>query len=418
MGPRARGRWRRVCPRSGRDARRTRAKHGTRGRCYDAWSGRLDMSGKLESRGRSGVDGLEEDLALTEEGHFRGRSLPYVRAASLLRGIVGGPYRVDGVVASLNRVWASRSFHAYFDRPFLLLASLRAEALASTQHPLARGFASGSPDALAVTREALVEALSEGHTGVWSLLSSRTPQTNEVSRAVVWRWPAELAGCGGRARPIGLVDVGAAGGLNLIADRWPGSWEDVKGAPLAVSSNLDVRMRAGFDLQPLDFKVDGDIAWGRACLWPGATQRLARFERAVRAWQAPTPTGDAAPTLSALNASLVPSRLPRILAELPRDALLIVYQTIVRDYMDTQRRDRYEDGMRRWLASLPARRAVWIEGETTSHPAALDITAHVPDGAGGVSSMSLANTHVHPAVVDVHAQEVRRFAAYFKGGDR
>jgi hypothetical protein len=364
--------------------------------------------------GRSGVDGLDEDLARAEEGHFRGRSLPYVRALSLLRQILSGPESVEPVVASLKRVWAPRSSYAYFDRPFLLLAALRAEALASARHPLARGFATENPDALAVTRQALIEALSPAHTGVWFSLGSRSPQTNEVSRAVVWLWPAELAGCGHGARPVGLVDVGASGGLNLIADLLPNAWEDATGGPLAVASNLDIRLRVGFDVRPLDFKVDTDVAWARACLWPGATHRVARFDNAVREWRA-LAASDTAPTLHALNASQVPSRLPKILAALPESALLLVFQTVLRDYMDPHKRQRYEDGMRQWLAGVPPRRAAWLEAETTSHPGSLAITAHVPDGAGGVSSMSLALTHVHPAVVGVHAQEAKRLAQYFRG---
>ena len=367
---------------------------------------------------RSGIDGLDEDLARTEEGHFRGRSLPYVRAVSLLRQILSGPEHVEAAVAGLKRVWASRTVYTYYHRPFLLLAALRAEALASAAHPLARGFATDNPDALAVTRQALIEALSPAHAGVWFALGSRSPQTNEVSRAVAWKWPAQLAGCADHARPLALVDVGASGGLNLIADRLSDAWEDATGGPLAVAHDLDICLRVGFDLSPLDFKVESDVTWARACLWPGAGHRTARFDHAVREWRAPVGPRDAAPELHALNASLVPARLPAILSALPEKALLFVYQTVLRDYMEPQRRARYEDGMRRWLAGVPPRRAVWIEAETTSHPASLAITTHVPDGAGGVSSMELALTHVHPVVVGVHAQEARRFAAYFGGAGR
>ncbi|MGA2448371.1 MAG: DUF2332 family protein [Polyangiaceae bacterium] len=39
------------------------------------------------------------------------------------------------------------------------------------------------------------------------------------------------------------------------------------GKRLRVASNLDVCMRVGFDVQPLDFTRDDDVAWGRACIW-------------------------------------------------------------------------------------------------------------------------------------------------------
>ncbi len=350
----------------------------------------------------------------TEEGHFRGRCLPYVRALTLLRGIVAGPDAVEPIVANLKRVWQMRTFYAYYDRPFVVLAALRAEALASAQHPLARAFATEAPDALAVTREGLVQALSPARTGLWSSLATRAPQTNEVSRAVVWKWPAELAGCSNRARPIGLVDVGASGGLNLIADRLPDLWEGPGGAPLRVGVGLDVRLRVAFDLNPLDFRNDRDVAWARACIWPGDVRRVERFERAVREWCASFTGPGAPPELHALNASLVPGRLPALFAALPANGVLFVYQTVMREYMDPAKRERYEDGMRRWLATVPRGRAAWLEAEVTPHPATLALAAHVPDGGGGVRSMTLALMHVHPGVVDTYAQAAAEFAGCFK----
>jgi hypothetical protein len=363
---------------------------------------------------RSGVDRFASDIDRTEEGHFRGRCLPYVRALTVLRRIVEGPDRVDSVVANLERVWEKRVFNAYYERPFLILAALRCEAMASAQHPLARAFATENPDSLAVTRETLVDALSPARSGVWFSLATRVPQTNEVSRAVTWKWPAGLAGCSSGRRPIGLVDVGASGGLNLIADRLRDIWQDGRGAPLSVGANLEVRLRAGFDIQPLDFTVDRDLAWGRACIFPGNVERVNRFEAAVREWRACRAEKQGAPVMQALNASLVPARLPGLLDSLPRESILFVYQTIVRNYMDVAKRERYEEGMRKWLAGVRPGRAVWLEAETTNRPASLAITAHVPDGSGGLRSITLALTNVHPVVIEEYAQGVADFVDYFK----
>ena len=114
---------------------------------------------------RRGIDGLDDDLARTEYSQFRGRSLSYVRALTHLRSILAGAERVGPIVNGLDRVWAKREFHTYFARPFLILASLRAEALASSDHPLATGFATRDPDPSTVTREAIVSAMSQDRIG-------------------------------------------------------------------------------------------------------------------------------------------------------------------------------------------------------------------------------------------------------------
>ncbi len=363
---------------------------------------------------RYGVDGLEDDLVRTETLQFRGRSLTYVRAMGQLRSIVAGPERVLSVVAGLERVWAQRDFHAYFSRPFLLLASLRAEALAAPDHPLARGFATRDPDPSTVTRQAVLAALAPNRMGLWVALATRSPQTNEVSRAVVWRWPAALAGTSNRARPVALIDVGASGGLNLIGDQLPDTWTDAGGSLLRLASDVDVCLRVGFDIRPLNFMLDEDVAWGRACLWPGAVERVARFERAVAAWRR-SDLIEAPPIVHKLNASLVPTRLPELLAKVPQKALIILYQTLVAEYMDRARRKQYEDGIRRWLARLPLRKAVWLEAETVPEgpSASLGISAHIPDGSGGVRSLNLGWTGVHPTAVHVHGPGAREFMEYF-----
>jgi hypothetical protein len=360
-----------------------------------------------------GIDGLDEDLERTEALQFRGRSLPYVRALKCLREILAGPRRVPQVLARLEQVWDGREFNIYFSRPFLLLAALRAEALSSASHPLARGFATEDPDPSAVTRDGIAAALSPERSGIWINLSSRVVQTNEVARAVVWKWPAELACWGPTSRPLALVDVGASGGLNLIADALPDGWTDGAGKPLRVASKLDIRVRVGFDLQPLDFKRDDDVAWARACIWAGSAQRVARFDRAVQQWRRSEQI-QAPPTIHRLNAALVPPRLPELLAKLPAQGVVVLYQTACREYMAEAKRRQYEEGVLRWLAQVAPGRAVWLEAEATpERQAAFAIVAHVPDGSGGVRSMELGYTNIHPETVHVHTKGAAEFARYF-----
>jgi hypothetical protein len=366
---------------------------------------------------RSGVDGLAEDMIRTVDTIMRGRSLVYVRALTLLSEIVAGPAKVETVIAGLEQAWSRKTFNIYYHRPLLMLAALRAEALAVERHPLARALATENPDALAITRESLLEALSPGRIGLWVSLATRMMQTNDVSRAVVWRWPAALAGCNLHARPLGLVDVGASGGLNLIADRLPLKWDQSDGTPLPVVTNPDVCLRVGFDVRPLDFKQEADLAWARACIWAGDVHRMARFDGAVSEWKASaglTP----APVLRVLNATFVASKLPDLLDAVPADGVLIVYQALVRDYIETDKVGRYEQTMRNWIANVPRGRAAWIELEAATAArggTSFDIVAHVPDGRGGVQSLILASTTSLPITLDVQSQSAAAFVRAMRG---
>jgi hypothetical protein len=96
------------------------------------------------------------------------------------------------------------------------------------------------------------------------------------------------------------------------------------------------------------------------------------------------------------------------------EAFSFWYQTASREYMASSHRRRYEEGVRQWLASTPPRRAVWLEAEATSErQAAFAIVAHVPNGAGGIQSMELGYTNIHPETVRVRTKGATDFAKYF-----
>ncbi|MBC8066881.1 MAG: DUF2332 family protein, partial [Deltaproteobacteria bacterium] len=153
---------------------------------------------------RTGMDGLAEDLA--EHRKLIGDANPvYARAVEQLAVLLCGPAASQPVVARMERAWRQRSFEAAYERPLLLLAALRHDALITgPEHPLARAFADEHPELAAVSRVALTRGLDPDRLPIWLALATRRVQTNDVSRAVAWRWPAALAG----QRPIALVDVG------------------------------------------------------------------------------------------------------------------------------------------------------------------------------------------------------------------
>jgi len=358
------------------------------------------------SSARSGADGLAEDLA-KQRALLADDNRIYQLLLLELEGILTGPNAVAAIVDRIDRAWRERRFAAYYERPLVLLASLRTDAInTGERHPLAAALAhDDAPDAAVLTRANVEEAMNPERLAFWLTLATRRIQTNEVGRAVAWRWPAVLAGCNDGARPLALVDVGASGGLNLIAERLPDEWVDQNGAPLPVVRRPSIALRLGFDTHPLDFGEDEDVAWARACIWPGDRARLRRFDAAVAAFRSLGPD-DVQVRLQRLNATLVPARLPELLRSLPGDAVLFVVQTVVAAYMDPDRRDTYQRAMRSFIASTPRGRVAWIELEldhTLPGEPPASLIAHVPDGDGGVNDLLLARCSYHPREITVRA---------------
>ena len=68
----------------------------------------------------------------------------------------------------------------------------------------------------------------------------------------------------------------------------------------------------------VNFLANEDVAWGRACIWPGDRKRLDAFDAAVRQRRL---LGNEV-QLSRVNAGVVPGRLPA-LAKVSRDRALV-----------------------------------------------------------------------------------------------
>ena len=309
----------------------------------------------------------------------------------------------EGARARVEAAWRERRFSAPYDRPLLLMAALRAEAMrAGARHPLFAAIAAAEPDPAIATRETLAAVLADAPPRLYALLATRRVQTNETSRAVAWLWPAALAGCADGRRPLTLLDVGCSAGLNLAGDRLPATWTDAAGAAIPVARSAAIAGRYGFDLQPLDVGRADDFGWLRACVWPGENARLGRLDAAAAAFQSlaasPVP-----PRLEVADLADVPPRLDQLAQGAPPDGVLLAYQTVVRDYLPDPVKALYLDGMTGWVASeAPAGpRRIWIELEVAPEgwkdpamPMALD--AHVADGAGGARALTLARCSYHP----------------------
>jgi len=130
------------------------------------------------------------------------------------------------------------------------------------------------------------------------LLASRTIQTNEVGRCGSFL-PA-LGLLGDEVGPLGLLDVGTSGGLNLLLDRFAyeyraadGSTKRV-GGPSTVTITVDttgsvpipsalpdIVARCGIDQRPIDVTDEGEARWLEACVWPDQTDRFHRLVTAI-----------------------------------------------------------------------------------------------------------------------------------------
>jgi hypothetical protein len=344
---------------------------------------------------RTGIAELEADLARQREA-IAVRCPPYERALALLPSVLAGP---PG--RFLAAAWKGRRFNVWWDRPLLLLASLRDDALLEgPSHPLWQGLAAPEPRPEAVTVEALRTVLDGSREGVFQALARRAVQTNETSRAVAWLWPAALAGASGGGRTVALADIGASAGLNLVADALPGIWTDADGTPLETAASVHAVARLGLDPAPLDALSEDGARWLRACVWPGEGAREARLDAALAAFRAARTRLDA-PVLLPIAAANVPARLDLLSAADPA-ALVIAYQTVMRDYLEPGERKEYETGMRDWLGTQPPRHAVWVELEPESDGADLmgSIVAHVRAPGGELRDLELGRCELHPSRIE------------------
>jgi hypothetical protein len=354
-----------------------------------------------------GIDGIDSELA-AQRDLLLSREPPYARALELLTETVRGEFG-----ARLAATWKHRSFNAFYERPLLLLAALRYDALhEGASHPLHAAFTASAPKADGVSPEALASAMAPGRTRFYDALRDRAVQTNETTRAVTWLWPLRLLAEAGERRPVALVDMGSSAGLNLIADELPAPWTDGNGAPLAIEPRPPVSLRLGFDISPLDVRSDDAATWLRACVWPSDTWRLDRLEQGITRFRASAARADG-PRLEACALPDAPARV----AVLPPDVLVVCMQTIVRDYLSDADRERYERGMHAALRERPPLSTLWAELEL--HPGggsferAAAIIVRFVDPSGADRELLLAHTHPHPKQVFPYEEATAELAAAF-----
>jgi len=348
------------------------------------------------------LSGLEADLEA--QRRFVSERVP---AYTLLLELLADALADKSLRDRLRDAWSGRSFGAFYERPLLLLAALRDDALAEgTRHPLWEAIGADRPRPEGLAPATLSEALERDR--LWESLRTRHVQTNETSRAVAWLWPATLLASVAPGRALDLFDIGASAGLNLVADLLEPVWEREGGATLAVAPLPEIGSRTGFDLRPLDVLDPADERWLRACVWPGQPERLAQLEAAIAAFRRLAAAG-AAPRLERSAAR----DIPRALAATGK-SLAIAFQTVVRDFLAEDERVAYETGMVDWLSASPPRIAIWVQLELEASAETelpFGLTARVATGDGATEPIPLARCGPHPRRLRVDEGAVASFRA-------
>ncbi len=282
--------------------------------------------------------------------------------------------------------------------PNLLLAATHDLLLSGVDDPLATAYPSvgGSGDLEGVERRFRDFCLRHGD-HISAVVASRNVQTNEVRRCVAWIPALAVAVPEG---PIALVEIGASAGLNLRLDAYGYRFGDQgigdPSAPLILDTELrgpvappipptlpDIAWRSGIDLAPIDLEDEEAVRWATALLWPEQVDRIERFRSAVdiaRRHPVRIVEGDA------LDA------LPRVVADAPGDASLVIVHSFVVNQFSTEGRAALD----RVIADLgrPATRLSleWLEPDTMPM---LDLIGY-HDGTVGRRTR-LAEMHYHGA---------------------
>lgn len=211
------------------------------------------------------------------------------------------------------------------------------------------------------------------------VLQERRTQTNEVGRVGVIG-PALRHVAAGHPEGIGLLDVGASGGLNLLVDRVGcdyGDFRTIADPPLEVTTTLETTLepfepsdlriawRGGLDRAPIDLADEASARWLTACVWPEQRERVVRLESAIalaRTQEWSVRTGDAVDDLAATAAAI------------PAELHAVVLTSWVVFYFDLGQRAAFE----RALAGL-GRPVSWVSLE---HPGVVDVPTPDPERDG------------------------------------
>lgn len=218
-------------------------------------------------------------------------------------------------------------------------------------------------------------------------IRTRTTQTNEVGRSATLfpgLYQATVAASSappGALRPLGIVEIGASGGLNLhpgaygyrytVSRRADGAGSGTSTGSVAAGATytsvgsrarlmLDCELRGdrvpplpdgalpvasavGLDLAPVDLADPVAARWLEACQWPEQPERLARLRAAIALSQMDPPEvvqGDAVDDVRRLVEQVPPEALPVVTSTWVLTYLPVARQRALMQVMDEIGADR------------------------------------------------------------------------------
>ena len=239
-------------------------------------------------------------------------------------------------------------------RPLTLFAAVHFLLMGGVEHPLARYYATLTPDPdPGDPFPAFLDLCRSHRDDVAAVISTRRVQTNEVGRSALLL-PGLVTAGRALGPEVALVEVGASGGLNLLVDRFRYRYEQPEGPPLhagVASSPVDVVTalrgphvppvapvpriadRVGIDLDPADVSDEDQRRWLLACVFGDHPERAVRLRAALDVAASDPPTvhgGDGT------------DGLPEILDALPAGMPAVVWHSVALAYFPRDDREAFE----------------------------------------------------------------------------
>jgi hypothetical protein len=237
---------------------------------------------------------------------------------------------------------------AHQRQPTLLYAALHDLVLSHPDEQLARWYptVTGSSVADGDPAEDLRAFCARHERELRRIVASRSTQTNEVNRCMALLPALGLVADEVR-RALGIVELGASAGLNLLFDRYRYDYGELgslgdPGSPVHLHSKIDGQRRPplpasvppagrriGIDLEPIDVRDPAAIRWLQACLFADQLERLRRLRAALDVARADPPE---------LRRGDFLALLPAAVADIPADQHLCLISTWTVHYLRSDQR--------------------------------------------------------------------------------
>ena len=291
--------------------------------------------------------------------------------------------------------------------PMALLAAVQYLLFSHPDHRLAAFYPSidGVTRPIDDTTYPAFTAFCHAHESeIRELIATRRVQTNTVRRSACLLPAIEYVSQAVGRAPLGLVEIGASAGLNLLWDRYSYRYDGrtVGGemSPVEIECELrgaiepplpdeipPVGSRRGIDLHPLDATDAADRRWLDALIWPEHDTRRANVRQAAEI------AADQPPTIREGN---VLDSLNDVVDRVPADQPLCLYNSyVLYQLSDAQRADLYA-----LVSELGRQRDIyWLSCEWAMEIATPTITLYRYEN--GVHSVELlAEFHGHGEWLD------------------